>query len=513
MTTATVELRIREEDEPIVGTSRKIQKKTAQKDAAQKVLAKLESAGFVHTYKKMPQVILPISEVSVMKGDPQVTSQGHPWAYKIMPQVCLPISEVSAMRADPKVTSRGHPTALVHGAADVQNIGDCSFASQPHSRCSSPSNTLVTSTQIVEQEVMPGLQDSAEPEESMGFEDAHSKASHQAAGVTTDCKLSLHVETVYIESNPLGLTCMSNTPARNLLSTVITSPVVESALDLTKPEASNQVQDLGKTEDVVEEICSELMSPKSLSTGLAHVSTPPTPDPGVEHVQVSAAASKRKLDGKEKETTEAQKQARYFWSREESKGQTTTTANIIHITETANNNGEPIEVNACPWSGPTSDLALSEVQRNFAIRPPIVLHQGAKKVKESSTVVIQASTSTNSAQECVPKTSPLPLQQPLQSGRCASMTYPKNTGKLNCRQSLNDLCIGRKWAPPKFDLELEQGEPHARWFTFSVAVIVEAEKEKLKCLGKAQKDKKQARESAASAMLSILQERGIFCGS
>jgi hypothetical protein len=50
-------------------------------------------------------------------------------------------------------------------------------------------------------------------------------------------------------------------------------------------------------------------------------------------------------------------------------------------------------------------------------------------------------------------------------------------------------------------------------FTFSVAVIVEAEKEKLKCLGKAQKDKKQARESAASAMLSILQERGMFCGS
>jgi hypothetical protein len=37
-----VQLRIREEDEPIVGTSRKIQKKTAQKDAAQKVLAKLE---------------------------------------------------------------------------------------------------------------------------------------------------------------------------------------------------------------------------------------------------------------------------------------------------------------------------------------------------------------------------------------------------------------------------------------------------------------------------------------
>jgi hypothetical protein len=63
-----------------------------------------------------------------------------------------------------------------------------------------------------------------------------------------------------------------------------------------------------------------------------------------------------------------------------------------------------------------ADLALSEVQRNFTIRPPIVLHQGAKKVKESSTVVIQASTSTNSAQECVPKTSPLPLQQPLQSG-------------------------------------------------------------------------------------------------
>lgn len=37
-----LQLRIREEDEPIVGTSRKIQKKTAQKDAAQKVLAKLE---------------------------------------------------------------------------------------------------------------------------------------------------------------------------------------------------------------------------------------------------------------------------------------------------------------------------------------------------------------------------------------------------------------------------------------------------------------------------------------
>jgi hypothetical protein len=63
-----------------------------------------------------------------------------------------------------------------------------------------------------------------------------------------------------------------------------------------------------------------------------------------------------------------------------------------------------------------ADLALPEVQRNFTIRPPIVLHQGAKKVKESSTVVIQASTSTNPAQECVPKTSPLPLQQPLQSG-------------------------------------------------------------------------------------------------
>lgn len=282
----------------------------------------------MHTYKTMPQAILPVSEVSVMKGDPQVTSQGHPWAYKIMPQVCLPISEVSAMRADPKVTSRGHPTALVHGAADVQNVEDCSFASQPNSRCSSP----VTSIQIVEQEVMPGLQDSAELEENMGFEDAHSKASHQAAGVTTACKLSLHVETMYIESNPLDLTCMSNAPARNLLGTVITSPVVESALDLTKPEASNQVQHLGKTEDVVEEICSEeLMSPKSLNTGLPRVSTPPTPDPGVEHVQVSAA-SKRKLDGKEKETTEAQKRARYFWSREESKGQTTTTANIIHIT-------------------------------------------------------------------------------------------------------------------------------------------------------------------------------------
>jgi hypothetical protein len=249
-----------------------------------------------------------------------------------MPQVILPVSEVSVMKGDPQVTSQGHPTALVHGAADVQNVEDCSFASQPNSQCSSPSNTPVTSIQIVEQEVMPGLQDSAELEENMGFEDAHSKASHQAAGVTTACKLSLHVETVYIESNPLGLTCMSNTPARNLLSTVITTPVVESALDLTKPEASNQVQHLGKTEDVVEEISSEeLMSPKSLSTGLPRVSTPPTPDPGVEHVQVSAA-SKRKLDGKEKETTEAQKQARYFWSREESKGHTTTTANIIHIT-------------------------------------------------------------------------------------------------------------------------------------------------------------------------------------
>ncbi len=259
----------------------------------------------MHTYKTMPQAILPVSEVSVMKGDPQVTSQGHPWAYKIMPQVCFPISEVSAMRADPKVTSRGHPTALVHGAADVQNVEDCSFASQPNSRCSSP----VTSIQIVEQEVMPGLQDSAELEENMGFEDAHSKASRQAAGVTTACNLSLHVETMYIESNPLGLTCMSNAPARNLLGTVITSPVVESALDLTKPEDSNQVQHLGKTEDVVEEICSEeLMSPKSLNTGLPRVSTPPTPDPGVEHVQVSAA-SKRKLDGKEKETTEAQKRA------------------------------------------------------------------------------------------------------------------------------------------------------------------------------------------------------------
>jgi hypothetical protein len=285
----------------------------------------------VHTYKTMPQVILPVSEVLVMKGDPQVTSQGHPWAYKIMPQVCLPISEVSAMRADPKVTSRGHPTSLVHGAADVQNVEDCSFASQPNRRCSSPSNTPITSIQIVEQEVMPGLQDSAELEENMGFEDAHSKASHQAAEKTA-CKLSLHVETVYIGSNPLGVTCMSNTPASNLLGTVITSPVVESALDLTKPEASNQVQHLDKTEDVVEEICSEdLMSPKSLSTGLPRVSTPPTPDPGVEHVQVSAA-SKRKLDGKEKETTEDQKRARYFWSREESKGQTTTTANIIHIT-------------------------------------------------------------------------------------------------------------------------------------------------------------------------------------
>jgi hypothetical protein len=316
----------------------------------------------VHTYKTMPQAILPVSEVSVMKGDPQVTSQGHPWAYKIMPQVCFPISEVSAMRADPKVTSRGHPTALVHGAADVQNVEDCSFASQPNSRCSSP----VTSIQIVEQEVMPGLQDSAELEENMGFEDAHSKASRQAAGVTTACNLSLHVETMYIESNPLGLTCMSNAPARNLLGTVITSPVVESALDLTKPEDSNQVQHLGKTEDVVEEICSEeLMSPKSLNTGLPRVSTPPTPDPGVEHVQVSAA-SKRKLDGKEKETTEAQKRARYFWSREESKGQTTTTANIIHITETANNNGEPMEVNACLWSAPTSGLCFLLLHNTFS---------------------------------------------------------------------------------------------------------------------------------------------------
>jgi hypothetical protein len=318
----------------------------------------------VHTYKTMPHVILPVSEVSVMKGDPQVTSQGYP--YKIMPQVCLPISEVSAMRADPKVTSRGHPTALVHGTADVHNVEDCSLASQPNSQRSSPSNTPVTSIQIVEQEVMPGLQDSAELEENMGFEDAHSKASHQAAGVTTACKLSLHVETVYIESNPLGLTCMSNTPVRNLLGTVITSPVVESALDLTKPETSNQVQHLGKTEDVVEEICSEeLMSPKSLSTGLPRVSTPPTPDPGVEHVQVSAA-SKRKLDGKEKETTEAQKRARYFWSREESKGQTTTTANIIHITDIANNNGEPMEVNACPWSGPTSGLCFLLLHNTFS---------------------------------------------------------------------------------------------------------------------------------------------------
>jgi hypothetical protein len=98
-----------------------------------------------------------------------------------------------------------------------------------------------------------------------------------------------------------------------------------------------------------------------------------------------------------------------------------------------------------------ADLALSEVQRNFTIRPPIVLHQGAKKVKESSTVVIQASTRTNSAQECVPKTSPLPLQQPLQSGEFPhglkkrlilySIIVSKTDQRCRCRSCSSDRAI------------------------------------------------------------------------